>query len=101
MEQAIVIIIIITTDKYKYIDAQLVGGNKDTGFTASQIYYLTHQISKLTSHLESHSEDYSSRRGLIKLLGKRKRLLIYLSDGDIALYTQIIKKLGIRGLKGR
>lgn len=101
MEQAIVIIIIITTDKYKYIDVQLVGGSKDTGFTASQIYYLTHQISKLTSHLESHSEDYSSRRGLKKLLGKRKRLLIYLSDENTALHAKIIKNLGIRGLKGR
>nr|UQK96989.1 ribosomal protein S15 [Polystichum sp. YZ-2022a] len=101
MEQAIAIIIIITTDKYKYIDAQLVGGNKDTGFTASQIYYLTHQILKLTFHLESHSEDYSSRRGLKKLLGRRKRLLIYLSDEDTALYAKILKNLGIRGLKGR
>nr|YP_009911298.1 ribosomal protein S15 [Polystichum tripteron]QLD21507.1 ribosomal protein S15 [Polystichum tripteron] len=88
-------------DKYKYIDAQLVGGNKDTGFTASQIYYLTHQILKLTSHLESHSEDYSSRRGLKKLLGRRKRLLIYLSDEDTILYAKILRNLGIRGLKGR
>nr|YP_010889633.1 ribosomal protein S15 [Cyrtomium caryotideum]WJJ69481.1 ribosomal protein S15 [Cyrtomium caryotideum] len=88
-------------DKSKYIDAQLVGGNKDTGFTASQIYYLTHQILKLTSHLELHSEDYSSRRGLRKLLGRRKRLLIYLSDENTVLYAKILKNLGIRGLKGR
>nr|YP_009183962.1 ribosomal protein S15 [Woodwardia unigemmata]ALN96729.1 ribosomal protein S15 [Woodwardia unigemmata] len=88
-------------DKYKYIDAQLVGGNRDTGFTASQIYYLTHQILKLTSHLELHSKDYSSQRGLRKLLGKRRRLLIYLSDENTALYTKVIKNLGIRGLKGR
>nr|YP_009427270.1 ribosomal protein S15 [Onoclea sensibilis]ASU95931.1 ribosomal protein S15 [Onoclea sensibilis] len=87
--------------KYKSVDAQLVGGNKDTGFTASQIYYLTHQILKLTSHLESHSEDYSSQRGLRKLLGKRRRLLIYLSDKDTALYIKVVKNLGIRGLKGR
>lgn len=101
MEQAIVIIITITTDKHKSIDAQLIGGNKDTGFTASQIYYLTHQILKLTSHLESHSEDYSSQRGLRKLLGRRRRLLIYLSDENTALYTKVVKNLGIRGLKGR
>nr|YP_009427358.1 ribosomal protein S15 [Pseudophegopteris aurita]ASU96019.1 ribosomal protein S15 [Pseudophegopteris aurita] len=88
-------------DKYKSIDAQLIGGNRDTGFTASQIYYLTHQISKLTSHLESHSEDYSSQRGLRKLLGRRRRLLIYLSDRNTALYTKIVKNLGIRGLRGR
>lgn len=101
MEQAIVIIIIITTDKHKSIDAQLVGGGRGTGFTASQIHYLTHQILKLTSHLESHSEDYSSQRGLRKLLGKRRRLLIYLSDENTALYTKVVKNLGIRGLKGR
>nr|YP_010045986.1 ribosomal protein S15 [Platycerium bifurcatum]QPG86032.1 ribosomal protein S15 [Platycerium bifurcatum] len=80
-------------------DAQLVGGNKNTGSTASQIYNLTHQILKLTSHLESHSEDYSSRRGLRKLLSKRKRLLIYLSDKNTVLYAKVIKNLGIRGLK--
>nr|QKV47321.1 ribosomal protein S15 [Nephrolepis cordifolia] len=88
-------------DKYKSIDAQLVDGNKGTGSTVSQIYYLTHQILKLTFHLESNREDYSARRGLLKLLGKRKRLLIYLSDKNTALYAKVIKNLGIRGLKGR
>nr|YP_009425869.1 ribosomal protein S15 [Deparia lancea]ASU94530.1 ribosomal protein S15 [Deparia lancea] len=88
-------------DKHKSIDAQLIDGNKDTGFTASQIYYLTHQILKLTSHLESHSEDYSSQRGLRKLLDRRRRLLIYLSDENTALYTKVVKNLGIRGLRGR
>lgn len=86
-------------DNCKSIDAQLVGGNKDTGSTAFQIYYLTHQILKLTIHLESHSEDYSSRRGLRKLLGKRKRLLTYLSGKNEPLYTKVIRILGIRGLK--
>nr|UWK23980.1 ribosomal protein S15 [Lemmaphyllum carnosum var. drymoglossoides] len=86
-------------NRCKSIDAQLIGGNEDTGSTVSQIYYLTHQILKLTSHLESHSEDYSSRRGLRKLLGKRKRLLIYLSDENTLLYTKVVKTLGIRGLR--
>nr|YP_009549987.1 ribosomal protein S15 [Pyrrosia bonii]YP_009774257.1 ribosomal protein S15 [Pyrrosia subfurfuracea]QJQ36658.1 ribosomal protein S15 [Pyrrosia sheareri]QJQ37009.1 ribosomal protein S15 [Pyrrosia drakeana]AZA06665.1 ribosomal protein S15 [Pyrrosia bonii]QIZ74867.1 ribosomal protein S15 [Pyrrosia subfurfuracea] len=85
--------------KCNSINAQLVDGNKDTGSTTTQIYYLTHQILKLTSHLESHSEDYSSRRGLRKLLGKRKRLLIYLSNGNAALYAKVIKTLGIRSLQ--
>nr|QKV46167.1 ribosomal protein S15 [Selliguea yakushimensis] len=83
--------------KLKSNDEQLVNGNKDTGSTASQIYYLTDQILKLTSHLKSHSKDYSSRRGLQKLLGKRKRLLIYL--GNTVLYTKVVKTLGIRSLK--
>nr|YP_009425341.1 ribosomal protein S15 [Asplenium prolongatum]ASU94001.1 ribosomal protein S15 [Asplenium prolongatum] len=88
-------------NKYKYIDAQLVGGNKNTGFTASQIHYLTRQILKLTSHLELHSEDYSSQRGLQKLLGKRRRLLRYLAHKNTDLYTAILKNLGIRSLKRR
>nr|YP_010880842.1 ribosomal protein S15 [Asplenium pseudocapillipes]WHW95376.1 ribosomal protein S15 [Asplenium pseudocapillipes] len=88
-------------NKSKYIDAQLVGGNKNTGFTAFQIYYLTRQVLKLTSHLELHSEDYSSQRGLQKLLGKRRRLLIYLSHKNTVLYMGILKNLGIRGLKKR
>nr|YP_010267377.1 ribosomal protein S15 [Brainea insignis]QKV47398.1 ribosomal protein S15 [Brainea insignis]UIF93977.1 ribosomal protein S15 [Brainea insignis] len=86
-------------DKYKSVDTQLVGGKQGTGFTASQIYYLTHQILKLTSHLELHSKDYSSQRGLRKLLGKRRRLLAYLSDENTALYAKIVKSLGIRSLK--
>nr|YP_010886593.1 ribosomal protein S15 [Athyrium wardii]WJH16787.1 ribosomal protein S15 [Athyrium wardii] len=88
-------------DKHKSIDPHLVGGTGGTGFTTSQIHYLTYQILKLTSHLESHSEDYPSQRGLRKLLGKRRRLLIYLSDENTALYTKVVKSLGIRGLKGR
>nr|YP_009549242.1 ribosomal protein S15 [Llavea cordifolia]AYW16391.1 ribosomal protein S15 [Llavea cordifolia] len=83
------------------IDAQLLGGNKNTGFTVSQIYYSTHQVSKLTFHLESHPKDYSSQIGLWKLLSRRKRLLTYLSDENIDLYMRVLKKLGIRGLKGR
>nr|YP_009426918.1 ribosomal protein S15 [Hymenasplenium unilaterale]ASU95579.1 ribosomal protein S15 [Hymenasplenium unilaterale] len=88
-------------NKYKYVDAQLVGGSRNTGFAASQIHYLTRQILKLTSHLELHPEDYSSQRGLQKLLGKRRRLLIYLADKNTALYTEIVRNLGIRGLKRR
>nr|QHB77948.1 ribosomal protein S15 [Diplazium aberrans] len=91
----------MTTDKHKSIDAQLVGESRDTGFTASQIHYLTRQILKLTLHLESHSGDYSSQRGLRKLLGRRRRLSTYLSDENTALYTKVVRILGIRGLKGR
>nr|WHE37973.1 ribosomal protein S15 [Cibotium barometz] len=83
------------------IDLSLIGGNKDTGSASSQVYYLTHQVSKLTSHLESHLKDYSSQRGLWKLLGKRKRLSIYLSEKNPTLYNKVIKNLSIRGLKGR
>nr|YP_009548809.1 ribosomal protein S15 [Cryptogramma acrostichoides]AYW15784.1 ribosomal protein S15 [Cryptogramma acrostichoides] len=87
--------------KQRFIDAQLSGGNRNTGFTASQIYYLTYQVSKITSHLESHPKDYSSQIGLWKLLSRRKRLLTYLSDENTGLHVRVLKKLGIRGLKGR
>nr|AWL21506.1 ribosomal protein S15 [Pilularia americana] len=88
-------------NKEMSIDSSLVGGNKDTGSASFQIYNLTRQVSKLTSHLESHPKDYSSQRGLWKVLGKRKRLLIYLYNKDPVLYKGLIKSINIRGLKGR
>nr|AJE61700.1 ribosomal protein S15 [Plagiogyria glauca]QKV47058.1 ribosomal protein S15 [Plagiogyria subadnata] len=88
-------------DKKTSIGSSLIGGSRDTGSAGSQVYYLTHQVSKLTSHLESHPRDYSSQRGLWKLLGKRKRLSIYLSEKDPSLYNRVTKDLSIRGLKGR
>nr|YP_009548896.1 ribosomal protein S15 [Ceratopteris cornuta]AYW15871.1 ribosomal protein S15 [Pteris vittata]QBF44645.1 ribosomal protein S15 [Pteris vittata] len=88
-------------DKQGSIDSQLAGGNKNTGFAASQIYYSTYRVSKLTSHLKLHPKDYSSQIGLWKLLGKRKRLLAYLFAKDTDIYLRVLKKLGIRGLKGR
>nr|YP_010271007.1 ribosomal protein S15 [Pteris semipinnata]UJY97952.1 ribosomal protein S15 [Pteris semipinnata] len=88
-------------DKQAFINSQLSGGNKNTGFAASQIYYSTYRVSKLTYHLELHPKDYSSQLGLWKLLGKRKRLLAYLFGKDINIYLRVIKKLDIRGLKGR
>nr|YP_009548627.1 ribosomal protein S15 [Adiantum aleuticum]AYW15602.1 ribosomal protein S15 [Adiantum aleuticum] len=87
--------------KQESIHAQLSDGNGNTGFTASQIYYSTYQVSKLTSHLELHPKDYSSQMGLWKLLGRRKRLLAYLSNENTGLYVRVLRKLGIRGLKGR
>nr|QNH93695.1 ribosomal protein S15 [Christensenia aesculifolia] len=72
-----------------------------TGSVEFQIYHLTNRVIKLTSHLKQHSKDYSSQRGLWKMLGKRKRLLVYLSKNDINCYENLINKLGIRGLKIR
>nr|YP_010027149.1 ribosomal protein S15 [Acrostichum speciosum]QOS04123.1 ribosomal protein S15 [Acrostichum speciosum] len=83
------------------IESSFLSENQNTGLTAFQIYYLTYRISKLTFHLELHPKDYSSQIGLWKLLGKRKRLLNYLSDKNMGLYVKVLIKLGIRGLKGR
>nr|YP_009117812.1 ribosomal protein S15 [Angiopteris angustifolia]AJE71355.1 ribosomal protein S15 [Angiopteris angustifolia] len=77
------------------------GPVKKTGSVEFQIYHLTNQVIKLTSHLKQHSKDYSSQRGLWKMLGRRKRLLVYLSKNDINCYENLINKLGIRGLKIR
>nr|YP_009548714.1 ribosomal protein S15 [Gastoniella chaerophylla]AYW15689.1 ribosomal protein S15 [Gastoniella chaerophylla] len=86
-------------DKQASIDSKVSDGYKNTGFAASQIYYSTYRVSKLTSHLELHPKDYSSQIGLWKLLGKRKRLLAYLSSNDTDIYLRVLKKLGIRSLK--
>ncbi|MBA4853376.1 30S ribosomal protein S15 [Emticicia sp. BO119] len=68
----------------------------DTGSAESQIALFTYRIAHLTEHLKSHKHDYSSRAGLLKLVGKRRRLLDYLYKKDIARYRAIIADLGIR-----
>jgi small subunit ribosomal protein S15 len=71
-------------------------GPKDTGSPEVQIALLTERIKDLTEHLKVHKHDYHSRRGLLLLVGKRRRLLDYLTRVDIERYRAIIKKLGIR-----
>mgnify|MGYP001139436485 CR=1 FL=1 len=68
----------------------------DTGSAESQVALFTHRISHLTEHLKANKKDNSTRRGLLKLVGKRRKLLHYLQDKDIARYRSIIKELGIR-----
>ncbi|MDR1447654.1 MAG: 30S ribosomal protein S15 [Candidatus Ancillula sp.] len=68
----------------------------DTGSPEVQIALLTERIVGLTEHLKVHKHDYHSRRGLLLLVGKRRRLLDYLTRVDIDRYRAIIKKLGIR-----
>ncbi|GIV59119.1 30S ribosomal protein S15 [Rhodocaloribacter litoris] len=69
---------------------------RDTGTAEVQIAIFTHRINELTEHLNKHPKDHSTRRGLLKLVGKRRRLLNYLMDRDIERYRAIIEKLGIR-----
>jgi small subunit ribosomal protein S15 len=68
----------------------------DTGNTKSQIALLTKRIAELSEHLKVQSKDHHSRRGLLKLVGQRRRLLQYLQKKDIAEYRSLIEKLGIR-----
>ena len=69
---------------------------KDTGSPEVQIALLTGRITELTEHLKTHKKDHSSRRGLLKMVGKRNSLLKYLTREDRTRYTQIISKLGLR-----
>ncbi|MEM9340866.1 MAG: 30S ribosomal protein S15 [Bacteroidota bacterium] len=71
-------------------------GDTDTGSTEAQIALFTYRINHLTDHLKIQKKDHSSRLGLLKLVGKRRRLLDYLHRNDIERYRSIIAKLGIR-----
>jgi len=71
-------------------------GETDTGSTRVQIAILTDRINYLTTHFRSHAKDHHSRRGLLKMVGKRRRLLNYLRRTDVQGYRQIIEELGLR-----
>ena len=70
--------------------------DKDTGSPEVQIALLTTRITELTEHLKTHKKDFSSRRGLLKMVGKRNGLLKYLTQTDRERYQKIITKLGLR-----
>ena len=69
---------------------------KDTGSTEVQIAMLTERINELTEHFKTHKKDHASRRGLLKLVGQRRRLTNYLKRKDLESYRALIKKLGLR-----
>ncbi len=68
----------------------------DTGSPEVQVALLTQRIRHLTEHLRTHKHDYHSRRGLLKMVGKRRRLLKYLQNKDVERYRALIAKLGLR-----
>ena len=69
---------------------------KDTGSPEVQIALLTERINELTEHLKVHKKDNHSRRGLLKMVGKRRNLLNYLEKNDVEKYREIVEKLGLR-----
>ncbi len=81
------------------IIAQYKQGEKDTGSVQVQVAILTERINELTEHLKSNNNDNHSRRGLLKMVGKRRGLLLYLKDRDIEAYRKLVKDLGIREIK--
>ena len=70
---------------------------KDTGSSAVQVAMMTQKISELTEHLKSNKKDFATKRGLLMMVGKRKRLLAYVKSQNLDEYRELIKKLGIRG----
>ena len=68
----------------------------DTGSTEVQVALLSQRINDLTDHLKTHKKDHHTRRGLLMLVGKRKRLLQYLENQDVERYRSLIDKLGLR-----
>jgi small subunit ribosomal protein S15 len=68
----------------------------DTGSTEVQVALLTERINQLTSHMAANRHDYHSQRGLLKLVGQRRRLLAYLSREDVSRYHSLISRLGLR-----
>jgi len=68
----------------------------DTGSTEIQVALLTERINQLTGHMVANRHDYSSQRGLLKLVGQRRRLLTYLSKQDVGRYHNLITRLGLR-----
>ena len=86
----------ITKEKKQELVSKFGKDDNDTGHPEVQIAILTERIKQLTEHMQTHTKDHTSRRGLLKLVGKRRRLLNYLTDQDIERYRALIKELGIR-----
>ena len=85
-----------TEEKQKLIDSHQIHPT-DTGSVELQVAMLSERISKLSDHLQKNNQDYASRQGLLKMIGKRKRLLSYIKNKDVNKYATLIKKIGIRG----
>ncbi len=86
----------ITTERKREIAARFGSSEQDTGATEVQIALLTERINHLTEHLRAQKKDHHSRRGLLMLVGRRRRFLDYLQKKDLDGYRALIKELGLR-----
>ncbi|MCB1166945.1 MAG: 30S ribosomal protein S15 [Leptospiraceae bacterium] len=86
----------ITAERKREILKQYGNGEKDTGSSEIQIALLTERIRELTEHFKTHKTDHHSRRGLLKLVGRRRKLLDYLKRKNVESYKKLIGELGIR-----
>jgi small subunit ribosomal protein S15 len=86
----------LTTERKREITARFGSSERDTGNTKVQIALLTERINHLTEHLRTQKKDHHSRRGLLMLVGRRRRFLDYLQKKDLDGYRALIKELGLR-----
>jgi small subunit ribosomal protein S15 len=86
----------ITPDEKREIVERFGKGSEDTGATEVQIALLTRRINHLTEHVREHAHDHHSRRGLLMLVGRRRRFLNYLQRKDLEGYRSLIRELGLR-----
>lgn len=86
----------LTQQRKQEIMAEYQIHETDTGSADLQVAVLTERINQLTEHLRNNKKDHSSRRGLLKMIGRRKRLLAYIQDKNTERYQQLIARLGIR-----
>jgi small subunit ribosomal protein S15 len=87
---------ILTTEKKKELFKKHGKSENDSGSSEAQIALFTERINHLTQHLKENKKDFSTQRALLKLVGKRRRLLDYLKDRDIQRYRSILKELKLR-----
>ena len=85
-----------TAEKQTLIESHQIHST-DTGSVEVQVAMLSKRISKLSDHLQGNIHDFASRQGLLKMIGKRKRLLTYIKEKDQQKYQDLVKKIGIRG----
>lgn len=86
----------ISSEKKQVVVKDLQTSKNDTGSARVQVGILTERIKELTEHLKTSKKDFAARRGLLQMVGKRKRHLQYIADRDSKAYLELIKKLGIR-----
>jgi small subunit ribosomal protein S15 len=86
----------ITVERKQELIKEYGDGGKNTGAPEVQVALLSERIKNLTEHLQTHEKDFHSRRGLLVMVGQRRRLLDYLKNKQVARYQDIINKLGLR-----
>jgi|TARA_R100001143_G_scaffold62121_1_gene64592 small subunit ribosomal protein S15 len=86
----------ITAERKQELIGEFQSGNGDTGSPEVQVAILTERIANLTEHMKTHKKDFHSRRGLLMMVGQRRRLLDYLKKKNDGRYEELVKRLGIR-----